>query len=147
MASGTAPATSERKPETLAARSYRFGRAVIVGSGATLVDFSVFTTCVRAAGVAPSLARVPALILGASVQFLGNRRFTFRAQSGSLSRQARLFLLAETITLGLNWTVFRALEQNVPRFPPELLSFAGTFLVFIAFAYPVRRLLVFRLPG
>jgi hypothetical protein len=29
-------------------RALRFGRALIVGSGATLTDFSVFTTCVRA---------------------------------------------------------------------------------------------------
>jgi hypothetical protein len=30
--------------------------------------------------------------------------------------------------------------------PPELLSFLGTFIVFIAFAYPVRRWIIFRLP-
>jgi hypothetical protein len=48
----------------------------------------------------------------------------------------------------LNWGIFRLLlEQLPPSVPPELISFLGTFLVFIAFAYPVRRYLVFRLPG
>jgi len=136
-----------REPEALLVRALRLGRALVVGSGATLADFSVFTTCVRAAGIAPSAARVPALLVGAVVQFFGNRSFTFRAQSGSLSRQAKLFLLFESVTFGLNWSVFHALEQNIDWAPPELVSFAGTFLVFVGFAYPMRRLVVFRLPG
>ena len=127
-------------------RAYRLGRALVVGSGATLADFSVFTTCVRAVGIAPSAARLPALLVGAVVQFFGNRSFTFRAQSGSLSRQAKLFLLIESVTLGLNWSLFHALEQGIEWAPPELLSFAGTFLVFVGFAYPMRRRVVFRLP-
>jgi len=134
------------EPEALLVRAMRLGRALIVGSGATLADFSVFTTCVRAAGIAPSAARVPALLVGAVVQFFGNRSFTFRAQAGSLSLQAKLFLVFETVTFGLNWGVFHALEQNIDGAPPELVSFAGTFLVFIGFAYPMRRLVIFRLP-
>jgi putative flippase GtrA len=38
-------------------RALRFGRALIVGGGATLADFSVFETCVRAVGIAPSACR------------------------------------------------------------------------------------------
>jgi putative flippase GtrA len=143
--------TSEPLPapnsETLVTRAYRFARALIVGSGATLADFSVFTTCVRAIGLAPAVARVPALLVGASLQFFGNRSFTFRAQSGSRSRQAKLFLIMESITFGLNWSVFYALERAVrQQVPPELVGFAGSFFVFVGFAYPVRRLIVFRLP-
>jgi putative flippase GtrA len=126
---------------------WRFGRALIVGGGATLCDFSVFTTCVRLIEIAPASARIPALIAGASCQFIGNRSFTFRAQSGSLSRQAKLFLVAEAITLGLNWSVFRVLLGKVQGVTPELLGFLGTFLVFVGFAYPVRRWVVFRLPA
>lgn len=122
----------------------RFGRALIVGSGATLTDFSVFTTCVRAIDLAPTTARLPALLAGACVQFLGNRTFTFRAQAGSLPRQVKLFLAAEAITLGLNWSVFRFLIVRITTLPPELVSFLGTFLVFVTFAYPMRRLVIFK---
>jgi putative flippase GtrA len=106
----------------------------------------VFETCVRAAGVAPSSARLPALITGACCQFFGNRSFTFRASAGKLSRQAQLFVVAEGITLGLNWSLFQLLLRHIEGVPPELLSFLGTFLVFVGFAYPVRRLVIFRLP-
>jgi putative flippase GtrA len=133
-------------PETRWVRLLRFGRALVVGSGATLTDFSVFTTCVRGIGMAPASARLPALIAGACFQFFGNRSYTFRARAVSLSRQAWLFLVAEGITLGLNLTLFRVLLRHIRHVPPELVSFLGTFLVFVGFAYPVRRLVVFRLP-
>ena len=122
-------------------------RALIVGSGATLVDFSVFSTCIRLAGVAPTVARLPALCAGAFVQFVGNRVYTFRAQAGSLSRQAKWFVAAEIFTLAFNWLLFRLLAAHVGGVAPELLSFAGTFLVFVTFAYPVRRLVIFKVLG
>ena len=125
----------------------RFGRALVVGSGATLIDFSIFTTCVRALAVAPTQARLPALVAGACVQFVGNRGFTFRAQAGRLSRQVKLFVAAEAVTLALNWSIFQLLIGRIHGVPPELVSFLGTGVVFVAFAYPVRKLLIFRLPS
>lgn len=132
--------------ESILDRALRFGRACVVGGGATLVDVSVLTTCIRVLDIAPSKARVPALIAGASLQFFGNRTFTFRAQRGSLSRQAWFFLVFEVAALVLNWSVYRALVSHVAFVPPELLSFAGTFVVFVGFAYPMRKLVIFRLP-
>jgi putative flippase GtrA len=123
----------------------RFGRALIVGSGATLVDVSVLTTSIHLVGLAPVTARVPALIAGASFQFFGNRSFTFRAQRGRMSRQARLFVLAEVVALCLNWSIFRVLSPRVHFMPQELVSFLGTFIVFVGFAYPMRKLVIFRL--
>ncbi len=134
------------EPERWTDRALRFGRALVVGSGATVVDFSLLSTCIRWLGMTPTVARVPALCAGASVQFFGNRSFTFRAQAGSLSRQARFFIATELITLLLNFSVFSWLVGRVHSLPPELLSFAGTFIVFICFAYPMRRLVIFKLP-
>ena len=133
--------------EPFAQRLWRFARAAIVGSGATLADFTVFETGTRLLGVAPSVARLPALLTGACCQFFGNRSFTFRARAGSLTRQAWLFVIAEAITLGLNWSVFHLLVTHVHGAPPEVLGIAGTSLTFVAFAYPVRRWVVFRLPA
>ena len=133
-------------PETLLTRAWRFARALLVGSGATLVDFSIFSTCVRAVGIAPTHARLPALLAGACVQFVGSRGFTFRARTGRLSRQVAMFVLSEAVTLGLNWSLFQLLLQRIHGVPPELVSFLGTGIVFVAFAYPVRRLVIFRLP-
>jgi putative flippase GtrA len=127
-------------------RALRFARALIVGSAATIVDFSLFSAGIRLLGLAPTAARLPALCAGASVQFLGNRSFTFRAQAGSLSRQARFFVVAELVTLLMNYGVFSWLVPRVHGIAPELVSFAGTFLVFVSFAYPMRRLVIFKLP-
>jgi putative flippase GtrA len=131
--------------EPLLDRALRFGRALIVGSGATIVDFSVLTTCIRLLDFTPPTARVPALVAGASVQFFGNRTFTFRAQRGSMTRQAKLFLAYELGALALNWCTYRFLVSVVRSVPPEALSFVGTFVVFIGFAYPMRKLVIFRL--
>ena len=132
--------------ERLSDRVLRFARALVVGSGATLVDFSLFTTCIRIVGMTPTAARLPALCAGASVQFFGNRSFTFRAQAGSLSRQARFFVVVELAALLMNYLLFRWLVPRVHILPPELVSFIGTFVVFIGFAYPMRRLVIFKLP-
>ena len=132
--------------ETLFDRAYRFTRAVIVGSGATLIDFLILTSCIRLVGLAPVTARVPALIAGATFQFFGNRTFTFRAQAGSLSRQAKLFALAELATLLLNFSLFRWLVPRVTILPPEATSLLGTCIVFLTFGYPIRRLVIFRVP-
>jgi putative flippase GtrA len=134
-------------PEPWLTRAFRFGRAILVGSGASLVDFSVFSALVRVAEVAPARARLPALLAGACVQFVGSRHFTFRAGAGRLSRQLKLFLAAEAVTLALNWSVFQLLLRYVPGVPPEILSISGTALVFLTFAYPMRRLVIFRLPA
>jgi putative flippase GtrA len=134
------------QPQPISRRLLRFGRAIVVGSGATLIDFSIFSTCIRLAGVAPMVARLPALVAGAFVQFVGNRVYTFRAQEGNLSRQAKWFVAVELCTLAFNWLLFRTLANLVGCVPPELLSFAGTFLVFVTFAYPMRRLVIFKVP-
>jgi putative flippase GtrA len=132
--------------EPLLARLLRFARAVIVGSGATLVDFSILTSCIRLAGLAPTSARLPALLAGASVQFFGNRSYTFRARAGRIGRQAQLFVCAEVITLAMNYGLFWFLAPRVHFVPPEVVSFAGTFIVFVTFAYPVRKLVIFKVP-
>ena len=130
--------------ESIWERAYRFVRALIVGSGATALDFVILTSCIRVVGLAPTVARVPALVAGASFQFFGNRTFTFRAQAGSASRQAKLFVGAELVALVLNYSAFRWLVPRATMLPPELVSFAGTFVVFVAFAYPMRKLVIFR---
>ena len=138
----------ERRPpqpaESLGVRVLRFARALVVGSGATVVDFSVLTTCIRVVGLAPATARVPALLAGACVQFFGNRSYTFRAQRGSITRQARWFLIAELAALVMNYGIFRLIQPRAVGVAPELVSFAGTFIVFVGFAYPMRKLIIFR---
>jgi putative flippase GtrA len=136
----------EPSRESLLDRAYRFARAVMVGSGATAIDLLVLTSCIRVVGLAPVAARVPALIAGATFQFFGNRTFAFRAQAGSISRQAKIFVVAELVVLLLNFSLYRWLVPRITFVPPEATSLLGTFIIFITFAYPLRRLVIFRPP-
>ena len=132
-------------PDPWHVRAWRFGRALIVGTVATAADFVVLTTLIRIFAVAPEIARGPALLAGALVQFFGNRRFTFRAQQGSLGRHARLFFVFELSAYVANLVLYRYLVAWFPQVAPELLSFAGTFVIFVGYSYPIRRLVIFRL--
>lgn len=133
--------------ERILTRAFRFSRALIVGGCATAGDFTVLTTLVRLVGVDPAWARAPALLTGACIQFLGNRSFTFRAQAGKMSRQAKLFLVFESVTLVMNWLIYQGLLKLLPSIAPELLSFLGTFVVFITFNYPMRKNVIFTVPA
>ncbi|MFO7181664.1 MAG: GtrA family protein [Pseudomonadota bacterium] len=134
---------SRHARESLRVRVLRYVRTLIVGSWATLADFSVLTLCTRVLATDPVVGRVPALVAGALVQFFGSRSFAFRAQSGSMSRQAKLFVLHEVIGLPLTLLVFRLLIGLIPFLPPELVGMFANTVVFVIYSYPVRRFIVF----
>lgn len=144
FAGATWLATSRR--ETLAERFYRLVRTLIVGSWATAADFALLTLLVRLFALDPALARAPALLAGALVQFFGSRSYAFRAQAGSMSRQAKLFVLHEVIGLPLNLLTFRLMLPLVPFLPAEATSLLANFVVFLFYSYPVRRFIVFAVP-
>lgn len=132
-------------PDSLRDRALRFVRALLVGGAATTADFAVFALVHRLLHLDPAYARAPALAAGALVQFLGNRRFTFRATEGDIKRHARLFVMYEAGAYLTNLLIFGKLVRWITAIPPELVTFIGTFLVFALYSYPVRRLIVFRL--
>jgi len=135
-----------RGREPLADRFFRFVRTLVVGSWATIADFAVLMLCVRAMEIDPGLARAPALLVGALVQFFGSRSYAFRAQAGSISRQAKLFVLHEVVGLPLNLLMFRLLLPLVTFVPAEVTSLLANFVVFLVYSYPVRRFIVFSMP-
>lgn len=131
--------------DPMATRAARFVRALIVGAAATGSDLLVFTLCLRWLALSSPVARVPSLATGALVQFIGNRVFTFRATSGDVRRHARLFFTFELGAYLANLVIFRYLVKWITVVPPEIVTFLGTFLVFVLYSYPVRRLVIFRL--
>jgi putative flippase GtrA len=131
-------------PVRLRDRVLRFLRSLFVGAWASALDFAVLLLCIRLFALEHTVARVIALAVSGVVLFFGNRSFAFHAQAGSISRQARLFVLSEFVGAVLNVGVFRLLVSNLPVLPPEALGQAANFLVFITFYYPVRSFVVFR---
>lgn len=117
----------------------RIGRSVLVGGAATLLDLGVLALLVEVAHLPATVANVPALLVGALVQFLGCRYFVFPAQGTDLRKQAGGFAAVEVATLALNGVAFHVLVAGL-HVPYAFARPLGTFLVFIAFSYPLWRL-------
>jgi len=122
----------------------RFGRALLVGGSANLLDIGLLAACLRWLLLPATSARLIALACSGALQFFANRSFAFRAQAGSLPRQAALSLGVEAASLLLNWWVFRSLVPLAGPLPLELLGFAISCTVFVSFTYPLRRSVVFK---
>jgi putative flippase GtrA len=117
----------------------RFLRAVLAGGAATLVDLGVLVLLVSFFHLAPRAANVPALVAGGIVSFVGNRHFVFRAERGSIVRQAALFALVEIVALSLNGVLYdaamRLFHAHASLYVP--IRLATTNLVFVLFSFPL----------
>ncbi len=139
---GSPEPSPEEKPKTLFSRLFRFAKSAIVGITATLVDLGVLEILVRVFHVEAPTAKIFSFLVALTVQFFGNRTFTFHATGGSLRRQVLLFCAVESVTLFLNWLIFRFLVKTL-HLPMEVANFIVTFVVYVGFSYPAWRL-VFR---
>jgi putative flippase GtrA len=121
------------------ARIATFARSALTGGAATVVDLGVIAFAVGVLHASPAAANAPALLAGAVVQFFGNRCFAFRARSGALGRQAALFLLAEAMTIALNWALYHAVvtHMTLGAGGAVLARAVTTNAVFLLWSYPV----------
>ncbi len=120
-------------------------RSTLAGGAATAVDLLVLFACIHLLGWSPRIASLPALLAGGVVNFHGNRTFAFRATSGSLQRQATLFVLSELVTLALNGILYdlavRTLHPGTGG--AMVIRLLTQNMVFLAWSFPVWRV-VFR---
>jgi len=123
-------------PATWLGRMWRFAKSLLVGGVATLADFAALALLVEVAQVRETVANVPALCVGAVVQFIGCRHLVFQAARGHLGRQLAGFALVELATLALNGAAFHALV-TLAQAPYWLARPLGTFVVFAGFSYPL----------
>lgn len=127
-------------PRPLAARAATFLRSLLTGAMATLADMAVIGLAIGVFGLTAKQANLPALLIGAGVQFVGNRQFAFRgARAGSLRKQAALFAATEVVGLTLNWVLYfaaaSAFHLNVAT--AVIARAITTNLVFLGWSYPV----------
>jgi len=120
-------------------------RAGAAGIFATAIDLLVLTILVSGFHVSAQVANVPALVAGGVANFAGNRWFAFRAQHGSLPKQALGYTVVEVVALALNGWLFALAIHQFPQASHLywLVRLATTHLVFLAWSYPLW-CLVFR---
>ena len=123
------------------ARWLELGRSALTGAAATLADLAVIALLVGALGVSARVANLPALLVGAAVQFVGNRHFAFAGAPGSLRRQLVLFTLAEVVALTLNGVLYDLVARQIAlgAVGAVLLRVLVSGAVFIGWSYPVWR--------
>src|SRR5512132_3119468 len=121
------------------ARFTTFARSALTGGAATLADLAVIALATGVLHASPQVANVPALLVGAVVQFFGNKHFAFRARGGDLRWQAALFVAAEAVALALNAALYHGVASLVPLVPATavLARAVTTNLVFLLWSYPV----------
>ncbi len=131
------PKTSAVAP--VLARFTTFARSALAGGAATLADLAVIAFATGVLHASPKVANVPALLVGAIVQFFGNKHFAFRAGKGDLRRQAALFVAAEAVALALNAALYHGVASLVSLAPATavLARAITTNLVFLLWSYPV----------
>ena len=125
--------------EAMLSRLWRFGRALTVAFAAWLTLGAAAALWACAHDLPLALRWMTLVLLGNAVQFLGDRSFTFRAESGRWSRQVPLFMAVEGVVWGLRYASARLFSGGQAML---LLQMA---LLFVVVQYPARRLLVFRL--
>ena len=129
---------------TPASRVRQWLRSLGVGGFATVVDLAVVLLLVEGFALDPVHANVPALLTGATVQFIGCRHLVFDATTGSLRRQLAEFGIVELGTLALNAIGFHLLV-TLTAIPYVIVRVGVSFLVFNGFSHPLWTL-VFRQP-
>ncbi len=125
-------------PPLSTARLATFVRSLLTGGAATLADLAVIAFAVGILHASPRAANIPALFVGATVQFFGNRHFAFRASSGKIQRQALLFVASEAVAMVLNAALYHA-AAALPLTPitAVLARAITTNIVFLLWSYPV----------
>ena len=114
-------------------------RSALAGGAATAADLVVLFACIHLLGWSPRVASIPALLAGGVVNFHGNRSYAFRASSGSLKRQATLFILSELVTLTLNGILYDLAMRtlNPGTGAAMVLRLVTQNLVFLSWSFPV----------
>src|SRR5262249_27876594 len=107
----------------------------VTGLLATGADLLALFVLVEWVGVSPQVANVPTLLLGATVQFAGNKDLAFGDRTPIRRRQLFLFGLVEAGTLAGNGLLFHALVTLTPASYP-LARLLGSLVVYVSFSYP-----------
>jgi putative flippase GtrA len=111
-------------------------RSAGVGILATATDLGALAILVSVAGVSPRAASIPALVLGISVQFFGNKLFAFGDRSKDWLRQGAQFLGVEALGFVANLVLYDLMitHTHLPYLAVRMLT---TSLVYFCICLPL----------
>lgn len=119
-----------------------FLRFLLVGGSGFVIDVGL-TYLLISLGVAPWLARPPAIASAAVFTWLANRQFTYRVRSQKSTQEAARYALVATLMAALNYAVYLVLLGL--SVAPVLAVTLATAIQTVASFFAYRRF-VFHLP-
>lgn len=111
-------------------------RSALVGLAATAADVGTLALLIQVVGLTPVQANAPALVVGVTIQYLGNKYLAFRDTSANHLRQGGLFVLVEIGTFLLNVGGFHLLVTRTPV-PFYLARPLVALAVYCGFSFPL----------
>jgi putative flippase GtrA len=110
--------------------------AGLAATGASLASLALLVHVIH---LTPRQANIPALLVGAIVNFVGNRRFAFHAQKGKASTQLRRFVFVEIGTLAFNALLFDLALRLWPGLKQWFLplGIVTNAIVYFGWSYPL----------
>ena len=117
-------------------RAHRFLKSIVTGGAASIADFATLTVLVELFRLSPTQANIPSLLVGAAIQFVGNRHLVFKAGHLSVGPQLVGFAIVELGTFALNAASFYGVVRFTPV-PYPIARVACSFVVFTTFSYPL----------
>lgn len=118
--------------------SKQFVRSALVGIAATGCDLAALLVLVGVFGASELAANVPALLVGAGVQYVGNKYLAFEDRSRDHVRRMTLFAGVEAGTLALNALGFHVVV-TLTSAPYPLVRALVTLAVYASFSFPLWR--------
>ena len=123
----------------------RFAKSAVTSVFTTSLDFALLAALVELAHVNYVLATFLGTVLGASTNFLINRRWAFQATAGHAGHQALRYLLVQVGSAALHTSGVYALTHFAGS--PYLVSkVVVAIAAYLVWNYPMCRYYVFHVP-